>query len=356
MIVGVQKTGSGFEQRWPEFLRKHGAEVRMLDLARGDWIEQVRPCDAVMWHFHHDPFHHLLAPPLLRVIEQQHGKTVFPDQPAAWHFDNKIAQTHLLRSLGLPVPQTWIFWSRADALAWAGAADYPVVAKLSCGAGSSNVRLLRTPAEVRRWIGKMFSRAGIFPASAYPRGTSRALIALHGLLRFVRRCASVPAYVLGLSGTPLPRQYWMPQRDYALFQEFLPGNDCDTRVTIIGDRAFAYRRMNRPDDFRASGSGNFNTDPAQIDPRCIRLAFEASRKLGAQSTAFDFLFKGPQREPVIIEISYAYVSWVVESCPGHWDGKLNWHEGRMWPEEAHVLDLLARIRAREIPGTGMERG
>jgi glutathione synthase/RimK-type ligase-like ATP-grasp enzyme len=136
----------------------------------------------------------------------------------------------------------------------------------------------------------------------------------------------------------------MPQKNHALFQEFVAGNDFDTRVTVIGDRAFAFRRFNRPGDFRASGSGNIDHDPAGIDPRCLSIAFHAARKLGAQSMAFDFLFRGEQKEPVVGEISYCYADWAVERCPGHWDSALNWHAGHLWPEEAHVEDFLRRIQ------------
>ena len=96
-------------------------------------------------------------------------------------------------------------------------------------------------------------------------------------------------------------------------------------------------------DFRASGSGNFNVEPSQIDLRCVQAAFAAARKLQSQSMAFDFLFRGEAREPVIGEISYCYVDWMVEKCPGHWDDQMNWHEGHMWPEDAHVEDFIARI-------------
>jgi hypothetical protein len=37
------------------------------------------------------------------------------------------------------------------------------------------------------------------------------------------------------------------------------------------------------------------------------------------------------------------VAWMVESCPGHWDSKLQWHEGHVWPEEAHVEDFLRYV-------------
>lgn len=49
-------------------------------------------------------------------------------------------------------------------------------------------------------------------------------------------------------------------KKYVYFQDFIPGNDFDTRVTIIGDRAFGFTRNVRPGDFRASGSGNVGYD------------------------------------------------------------------------------------------------
>jgi hypothetical protein len=76
------------------------------------------------------------------------------------------------------------------------------------------------------------------------------------------------------------------------------------------------------------------------------MAFEHARRLKAQSVAFDFLFRGPQREPVVWEISYGYVDWMLQQCPGQWDPDMNWHEGHLWPEEAQVEDFLARIHKR----------
>jgi len=136
---------------------------------------------------------------------------------------------------------------------------------------------------------------------------------------------------------------WELHKNYVYFQEFLPGNAFDTRVTVIGDRAFGYRRFNRENDFRASGSGLVDHDPAGIDAAFIDLAFQVAKKLGAQSCAIDGLWR--DGEAVVGEISYTYVSWLVHDCPGHWDSGLNWHEGQMWPEEAQIQDFIARLEA-----------
>src|SRR5207244_2232205 len=118
------------------------------------------------------------------------------------------------------------------------------------------------------------------------------------------------------------------------------------RITIIGDRAFGFIRGNRPNDFRASGSGKIIYEPEKIDRRCIEIAFHAADQIGTQSLAFDFLF-GPQQEPKIVEISYCFMPEAVHSCSGHWDYKGRWHEGHLWPEVAILEDVLASCQRRK---------
>ena len=140
-----------------------------------------------------------------------------------------------------------------------------------------------------------------------------------------------------------------PQTGYALFQEFLAGNAYDTRITVIGRRAFGFRRLNRENDFRASGSGKLDWDPERIDKRMVTLAFMAASALKTQSCAIDGLYR--DGVPVIAEVSYTYTSVAVHECPGHWEldgdpssGELRWVLGQMWPEQAQVADFIERLR------------
>jgi hypothetical protein len=123
-------------------------------------------------------------------------------------------------------------------------------------------------------------------------------------------------------------------------------------VTVIGSRAFAFRRFNRPGDFRASGSGRIDWDPQHIDEESIRLAFRVARHLRTQSLGVDLLQHGGQK--VLTEISYTYASWAVRDCPGHWvmqgddaAGPLSWIQGRMQPEDAIFDDFVARLQSRD---------
>ena len=140
----------------------------------------------------------------------------------------------------------------------------------------------------------------------------------------------------------MPWQWWQPEKNYAYFQEFVPNNPYDTRISVIGDRAFGYRRFNRPNDFRASGSGNFDIEPAKIDLNCIKIAVNISKKLKFQSMAYDFLLKDEQY--LITEVSYTFVDWMVQKCPGYWNSDLKWVEGNMWPEKAQIEDFIDYIK------------
>src|SRR5699024_6023523 len=112
---------------------------------------------------------------------------------------------------------------------------------------------------------------------------------------------------------------------------------------------FAFRRFNRPGDFRASGSGRIDWDPDQISEDAIRLAWRVAYRLQAQTFGVDVLRHGTQ--PVISELTLTYASWAVRDCPGHWvldgepdSGRLEWQEGTVEPADAIFEDFIAHIR------------
>lgn len=330
-----------FSDRWIDKAQELGHEVRIVDVYQDDIIEQLRDCDGFMWRFSHPPATRLFAKRLLAVVEKGLGLVVFPDWNTAWHHDDKIAQRYLLEASGIPTARTWVFWKREDALNFCRSAKYPLVIKLAGGASSQNVRLLKDFGEAEYWLNQLFY-SGVFSLEQ-PTSTN--------LLEIVKRLR--PSARLLLKGRhPNPGSFFELQKNYMMVQEFLPNNLHDTRVTVIDNRAFAYRRFNRPDDFRASGSGNFNTEPGAIDLEFVRLGFRTAQALGTQSVAIDGLYRG--NECMTTEISYSYVSWMVHECPGHWElegdaesGRLIWKTGQMWPEDAIMEDFIARLKSRK---------
>ncbi|MGQ9919614.1 MAG: hypothetical protein ACUVS7_19645, partial [Bryobacteraceae bacterium] len=86
------------------------------------------------------------------------------------------------------------------------------------------------------------------------------------------------------------------EKGYVYFQDFIPGNLYDIRITVVGDRAFGFTRDVCKGDFWASGSGLLVYDRSRINLACVRMAFDVSRKIGSQNAAFDILID-PDGQP-----------------------------------------------------------
>jgi len=348
LTIGIQRdaeptsigTVESSSELWAELAKKEGHRVVWIDVYNNGALPNIRKCDPFMWRFKHRPDERALASRLLPVVEDSLGIPVFPDWRTHWHYDDKVAQLYLLRANGIPIPDTTVAWSKEAAFDHIQTAKYPFVVKLATGAGSANVVLVESKEQALALAHRLFG-GGVF---GYGRmGVSRKA---RGILR---RCREALAYV-GNSSLPAPSVWWDFHKNYMYFQEFLPGNTHDTRVSVIGRRAFSYMRFNRPGDFRASGSGNFDPEPSKIDTRFIALAYNTAKSLGTQSIAIDGVYRNG--EPVLVEVSYTYLSWMVHSCPGHWEvtesldeaeNKWKWVQGRMWPEEAQYRDFIDRV-------------
>ena len=335
-MIGIHDRPGSFSDRWITYCTDNGIPFQRVNCLATGVVAQCDGFDGLLWHWEHcDAADKLVARQLIAALEAK-GLVVFPNVNTCWHFDDKVAQKYLLEAIAAPLIPTWVFTNKADAVQWIEGANWPKVFKLRCGAGSTNVRLVRSRSEAVALCRQAFGRG--FPAVAgYLVDMQTRLRRTKTAHEFWARLRRAPRTLLKnlAMRRELPRE-----RGYIYFQEFLPGNAFDTRVTIIGDRAFGYRRMNRPGDFRASGSGNPSYEPERIDKRCVEIAFRVANRIGAQSLAFDFLFNS-QHEPMVGEISYGYVASMVHACAGHWDHQGRWHEGHVWPEEAILEDVLA---------------
>jgi glutathione synthase/RimK-type ligase-like ATP-grasp enzyme len=341
MLIGIYDL-KDYNGRDLEFLRDYErildhngiAHVR-LNAHQPDFWDRIRTLDLFIMRWINYDSHALIAHDLLPVIEGQFGIPCFPNQATCWHYDDKIRQYLLMRQSGFPMTESYVFYDREAALAWMETTALPTVFKLRNGAGSNNVILVRSRNQGRRLIRRMFGR-GITQNRFLDFGNVRfqhfnLYRELHHLVGNLYR------WKQGVDVAP----QWKIQKNYALFQKYLPGNAFDTRVTVIGERAFAFRRMTRKGDFRASGSGMIDYDLGAIDPRCVEIAHRVSATMGFQSMAYDFLLN-ENGEPEFCEISYDYLSSAIQRCSGFWDRELRWHDEHCWPEHLHLIYALDR--------------
>jgi glutathione synthase/RimK-type ligase-like ATP-grasp enzyme len=321
MNIAIHQKKGGYTARWIAYCQAKGIDYKLVDCYQSDIMEQLQDCDALMWHFcQNNPRDFLFAKQLIYSVEAA-GKKVFPDFHTAWHFDDKVGQKYLLEGIGAPLPPAWVFYDKQEALNWAKSTKFPKVFKLRGGAGSQNVRLVHSQKEAAQLIRKAFGR-GLPNYDAWGSmkerwrkfrlGKSDAKDLLKGLVRFF-----IPPPYARAKGH---------EKGYVYFQEFIPDNDHDIRVVVIGDKAIALKRMVRKNDFRASGSGHMLHDKSLFNENDIRLAFEIHQKLKSQCTVMDFVHL--KEEPLIVEISFGTIPENFNACPGYWDKNLKWHEGK----------------------------
>jgi hypothetical protein len=278
-----------------------------------------------MWHIGQREWCDIVASKQILFALEHADFPIFPDFKTAWHFDDKLGQKYLFEGLQIPTPQAYAFYNRQEALEWAASTAYPKVFKLRCGAGSSNVVLVRDQNHARKLISRAFGRG--FPAydpwfSLRERWRNFRLGKV-GLMEPVKGC-------LRLLSPPAYSRNQGRELGYAYFQDFVPHNDSDTRVIVIADKAFAIKRYVRDHDFRASGSGDFGYAPELFDLKCVEFAFEITEKIQTQVGVYDFVFDS-SKQPLLLEISFGFTAEGYDSCPGYWDRSLFWHAGRFNP-------------------------
>jgi glutathione synthase/RimK-type ligase-like ATP-grasp enzyme len=330
--IAISKGASKFHLFAIEYCDSRGIDYKMVDMHSPDLRAELNGCDFVFWHFRPaDRF----AARILRALEAA-GLTVFPNSCTSWSFDDKISQAIFFSMIDAPMPRTHLFFDEKQALSWAKNCTLPTVWKLSTGAGSQNVRLIETRRELRRLVRQSF-RSGFWTYRKWyilkwridqllsGQGGVRSTIAA------LYRLFVLPKYIVE-SGK---------ERGYFLAQDFVAGNDQDIRIIVIGERAFGIVRKNRKGDFRASASGLIHSDPALIDEKFVKLAFDLSGKVGAQCLAYDFI-ENKKGDPLVVEICYGFTPEGYYDCPGYWRRDLSWTDAKIEPYAWMIDELLSQ--------------
>ena len=336
--IGIHHTKGYYSDLWISYCESKGIDYKLVDCYRSDIIEQLSDCDALMWHFSHkSPKATKFAKELLYSI-QASGKKVFPDFNTVWHFDDKLGQKYLFEAVGVPHAPAYAIYSKKEAFKWAAETSYPKVFKLRNGSTSANVKLVKTKGQARRLIRKSFGR-GFKQYQGWSNLKER--------LRKYRLGQNSREEVL----KGILRLFWSTEYDritgrekgYVYFQDFIPGNEFDIRVFVIGDKAYALQRMVRKNDFRASGSGVYRLGEEYIDKEVVRLSFEISEKLHTQCLVFDFVLLN--EKPYVLEISYGTLP-NYDICLGYFDKELKWHDGTFDYGGVMVEEVLAGIKEK----------
>lgn len=319
MKIAIHHTPGSFSDRWIEYCKEHGIVYKLVNAYANDILRQVSDCDAFMWHHHHGNYKDALFAKQLLYSLQIAGKKVFPDFSTGWHFDDKVGQKYLFEAIGAPLVPSYVFYTKAEATRWANETVFPKVFKLRGGAGAANVKLVRTRQEAVRLINKafgkgfsQFDRWGNLKERFHKWRTGKDSFA--GVLKGLARLGIPTDFA----------KFHAPEKGYVYFQEFIPDNDTDTRIVVVGDKMIGERRGVRKGDFRASGSHILLPDHKEVDVRCVELAYKISNRLKLQIGVFDFIHDD-KNNPLVVEISYGTDPDYTE-CEGYWNPEMKFTE------------------------------
>lgn len=339
MKIAIAKSDSGYDKKpsegWQQYCNNNNIPFFLVDPYASDLVSQIQDCDAFLWYIYHTDYRDMLFAKQLLVSLQLSGKKVFPNAFSVWHFDDKLGQKYIFEALGVPHIPTKVFYTKKEAFKWVEQATFPKVMKLRGGAGGRNVVLVKDKEKARRLIKKAFGKGF--------SQTSDKLQYLMDQLRMVRhhKRSLKEGLMKGIGIFFVEPEYSRMrgrEKGYIMFQDYVPGNDNDWRVIVIGDRLYGMQRRVREGDFRASGSGEYIYEP--IPREMMQIAFEAADKLHVQSVAFDFMYL--DGKPVIVEMCYGFGTTGSSQCKGYWDREYKWHEATPTPYYWQIEDLLKK--------------
>ena len=325
MKIAIADNKNGFTKRWIDYCTVNHIDYKIVNCYSTNIIHDLQGCGALMWHFHHlSPKDILCAKQILYSVQEM-GIKVFPDFNTMWHFDDKVGQKYLLEAMDAPLVPSYVFYSKHDALEWVSNTTFPKVFKLRGGAGSSNVKLIKTRKKAFKIVKQAFEKG----FSKYNRWMSLK----DRIYKYRKRKANLSNIlrcIVGLFFTTDFARIAGCDKGYVYFQDFMPNNKFDIRIIVVGNKAFGIKRVVRDNDFRASGSGDLIHRKSEIDERCVKIAFEINDKLKSQSIAYDFIFDENDK-PLIVEVSYGYTPEGYNDCEGYWNKDLSWCEGKIDP-------------------------
>ncbi len=261
--IAIAKDKNRFWQVYQNILQRYGLQTVLLDVYLKDERDRLleEPFDAFIWRARHTPISRNLARRLLYLTDVELKIPTFPSWRAFWHYDDKIAQYFVFKKLNIRVPQTYLFFNKKEAFEFCDRASYPLIYKSASGASSSNVGLLKNKWQAKFYVWRAFER---------------------GIKTYFRADL---------------------QKDYVMFQEFLPNNEGDYRLVCLGNTISGFFRYNREKTPLASGSGKFDCKELPVD--LLDYVYEIHKRSGYFVMSYD-LIKNQKDEWVVTEMSVIY--------------------------------------------------
>lgn len=321
----VFKHSTNWNNKWEKICIKNNIKYGIVNCFSSNIIEELSEYDCLLWHFsNYSPQEMKFARSILYAAEMM-GICVFPNFYTNWHFDDKVAESYLLKAIGAPTPVNYIFHDKLDCRNWIKTkAKFPLIAKLRCGSGSNNVKLIKNDTEALKYIDIMFGKGFTNqPGIMFKMGSN--LKTANNFSTIIKRVKRIPDFIQTINSAKKLEK----ESNYAYFQEFIENDGFDLKIVVIGDKLSYICRNIRKDDFRASGGGSLFFDKSLVTDSIIDSAFKTTDDLSAQCIGYDYVVDKRTGEGKIIEISYGFSYSALLEAGGYWDRNHNWHDEPM---------------------------
>lgn len=333
------KHSTSWSNVWLDYCVAVDVPHTLIDWRMLNSFNEMVKHDIVVWHYSHYSDDEMIFARNILLALKAAGCYVFPDVGDSDHFDDKVAQSYLLKGLGLSTPQNYPLHSQCAVEQWIEeVGTFPVVAKLRAGSGASNVLLMHNANELLTYSKQMFGNGFDSKPSAFFK--IRSNVASAGSVgEFFRRLKRAPEFFFSRrNASARPRE-----RGYVYLQEFVPSVDYDLKVVVVADKLSFVARSVRAGDFRASGGGALFYDRSLVNKAMIDAAFHASDAMGSDCTGFDMITDPRNGKPIILEVSYGFSHLAQIGLAGHYNRKGTWFDEPLNAPEVLLQKLLDKV-------------
>ena len=264
---------------WIDSCRKHSDSIdfTVIDLTDDDWQDQLRNGKIDIC---------LLRPPgrteLLKrlydervlIISSIIDLPIYPSLTEILLYENKRFVRDWLKAMSLPHPETFVFFCKEDAENFlADRINWPVVGKTNIGASGNGVQIIPDINSAVNYINDAFTK-GISTRTG-PK------LRKGSLFKKVRKVLTQKGF-LTRRLNEYSQVFLNPQKDFVIFQEFIP-HTFEWRCVRIGKSFFAHKKLARNN----MSSGTLLKGYDEVPVSLLNFMWEVTERTNLSSVAID---------------------------------------------------------------------
>ncbi|HQO10238.1 MAG TPA: hypothetical protein PLK90_06255 [Clostridiales bacterium] len=247
------------------YFKSKSAEVIVLTYDQfitkyGEFRNEIRDSFFIYASSQHPTYYSAIEDVLLFI--ERSGGILIPDFIHFRAHENKYLQEMIKAELNISTPGSYLISSIEEGHSKILNLKFPIVAKLASGFGSNFVKLLKNEKEAEKYLADNLTAV------------------IKTRKNFIKYRNKVNEY----------RNKHPLKVGKIIFQDFIDEIENDWKILIFGNRLFYLKRYFKENDFRASGSGNFDNKTAP-DKKLLEFAMSVKIKLNTPWVSLDIIQK-----------------------------------------------------------------